>query len=138
MAKQHFEMADRKIWGPSSNSFSTFRLSSSLHDASNLLIARSRLKAPMSLKYCSKLVFRSFRKVERFTDRLTGRAGPVFVGLATILITGCAITFFEVVFPLRFLSNTPLYESIAGTIWCIYLVYTFSFNVSSSTGFLNE
>ena len=84
----------------------------------------------MALKYCSKLVFKSFRKVERITDRITGRAGPVFVGLATILITGCAITFFEVVFPHRFLSpTTPRITTLCGTVWCIYLVYTFCFHV---------
>lgn len=50
----------------------------------------------MSLKFCSAIVFKLFRKFEKAVDRVTGRVGPIFVGLATVLILGCALTFFEV------------------------------------------
>lgn len=84
----------------------------------------------MSLRACSAVVFRSFKRFERFADRITGAAGPVFVALASILILGCAVTFFEVVFPHRFLRpNTSRLETVLGTIWCGYIVYTFCFHV---------
>lgn len=56
------------------------------------------------IKVVAKRVFGCFRKMERFADRITGRAGPVFVSLAALLISLCVITYFAVIFPINFLN----------------------------------
>ncbi|KIK54035.1 hypothetical protein GYMLUDRAFT_177969 [Collybiopsis luxurians FD-317 M1] len=48
---------------------------------------------------CSKTVFRCFKALERLGDRVTGAAGPYFVGFAIILMSGGTICFFDVVMP---------------------------------------
>jgi len=48
---------------------------------------------------CSKTVFRCFKALERLGDRITGAAGPYFVGFAIILMTAGTICFFDVVMP---------------------------------------
>ncbi|KAF8875519.1 DHHC palmitoyltransferase-domain-containing protein [Infundibulicybe gibba] len=48
---------------------------------------------------CSRNVFRCFKTLERWGDRITGAAGPYFVALAVILITIGTISFFEVIAP---------------------------------------
>lgn len=63
---------------------------------------------------CSRCVFRSFKRAERGMDRLTGRAGPVFVGLAVILILICAVTFFDVRPVLLPAARTQLTTLLAG------------------------
>ena len=45
--------------------------------------------------FCSKFVFRCFKTLERFGDRITGAAGPYFVGFAVILISTGTICFCE-------------------------------------------
>ncbi len=42
---------------------------------------------------CARAVFRCFRAVERFVDRVTGAAGPYFVSLAVILISVGTVCF---------------------------------------------
>ena len=42
---------------------------------------------------CARLIFRCFRRLERFADRITGAAGPCFVGLAIILISLGTLSF---------------------------------------------
>jgi palmitoyltransferase len=49
--------------------------------------------------FCSRAVFRCFKTLERWGDRLTGAAGPVFVALAILLISTGIICFFEVIMP---------------------------------------
>ena len=44
---------------------------------------------------CARYVFRCFKWVERIGDRVTGAAGPYFVGLAVILISLGMISFCE-------------------------------------------
>lgn len=44
---------------------------------------------------CARCVFRCFKWVERAGDRITGAAGPYFVGLAVILISLGALGFCE-------------------------------------------
>lgn len=94
------------------------------------------------IRPAAQRVFRCFRRFERFADRVTGRAGPLyaesslmltrgltrtlwcsFVALASILITICAFTFFEVIFPTTFLqpSTSPLVGLLA-LIFCVYMV----------------
>ncbi|GLB40770.1 putative DHHC palmitoyltransferase family protein [Lyophyllum shimeji] len=51
------------------------------------------------LTSCSRTVFRCFKALERAGDRLTGAAGPFFVGLAVVLISTGAICFFDVIAP---------------------------------------
>ncbi|KAF5374532.1 hypothetical protein D9615_009074 [Tricholomella constricta] len=51
------------------------------------------------MTWCSRSVFRCFKALERAGDRLTGAAGPFFVGLAVILITVGTICFFDVIMP---------------------------------------
>lgn len=41
----------------------------------------------------ARLVHRSFRRVERIADWLTGAAGPIFIALACILVGGGVWTF---------------------------------------------
>ncbi|ORY73264.1 DHHC palmitoyltransferase-domain-containing protein [Leucosporidium creatinivorum] len=78
---------------------------------------------------CSRCVFRTFKRFEKGMDRLTGRVGPVFVGLAIILIGGCAITFFDVVYPSVFLDpETSWLYFLFGTFTSVYLVWMFSFH----------
>ncbi|KAH7884266.1 DHHC palmitoyltransferase-domain-containing protein [Phlebopus sp. FC_14] len=48
---------------------------------------------------CARQVFRCFKWLERAGDRITGAAGPYFVGLAVILISLGVISFFTVVQP---------------------------------------
>ncbi|KAH6913511.1 DHHC palmitoyltransferase-domain-containing protein [Coprinopsis sp. MPI-PUGE-AT-0042] len=49
--------------------------------------------------FCAKRVFRCFKALERFGNRLTGAAGPYFVGLAVILLWSGTICFFDVIAP---------------------------------------
>ncbi|KAF8072281.1 DHHC palmitoyltransferase-domain-containing protein [Lyophyllum atratum] len=51
------------------------------------------------MTWCSRTVFRCFKALERAGDRLTGAAGPFFVGLAIILITTGTVCFFDVIMP---------------------------------------
>ena len=44
---------------------------------------------------CARHVFRCFKWVERVGDRITGAAGPYFVGLAVILISLGTLSFCE-------------------------------------------
>ncbi|GAA98764.1 uncharacterized protein L969DRAFT_49717 [Mixia osmundae IAM 14324] len=58
-----------------------------------------------------------------------GRAGPLFVALAAILISICAFTFFEVVFPRIFWQpEHSALRSSFGIFWCCYIVYAFCFH----------
>ena len=38
-------------------------------------------------RWCTRQVFRCFKALERFGDRVTGAAGPVFVALAVVLLS---------------------------------------------------
>ena len=46
-----------------------------------------------SAMICARAVFRCFRRLERWADRITGAAGPYFVGFAVILISAGALCF---------------------------------------------
>ncbi|KIL64061.1 hypothetical protein M378DRAFT_78934 [Amanita muscaria Koide BX008] len=72
---------------------------------------------------CARTVFRCFRAVEHFADRLTGAAGPYFVGLAVVLITAGALCFFTVILPsLPFsLLTVPICFLIAANLYLHYL-----------------
>ncbi|KAJ6582862.1 DHHC palmitoyltransferase-domain-containing protein [Mycena vulgaris] len=48
---------------------------------------------------CSRTVFRCFKALERFGDRITGAAGPYFVAFAVILISLGTVCFFDVIMP---------------------------------------
>ncbi|KDN52919.1 hypothetical protein K437DRAFT_219769 [Tilletiaria anomala UBC 951] len=50
------------------------------------------------MRYCARIVHRSFRRVEHAADWLTGRAGPVFVLLCTALVSIGAWSFFTTMF----------------------------------------
>ncbi|KAI0707044.1 zf-DHHC-domain-containing protein [Earliella scabrosa] len=50
-------------------------------------------------RWCTNLVFRCFKRLERLADRITGAAGPVFVALAIVLLSVGAVCFFEIVQP---------------------------------------
>ncbi|KAG0702825.1 DHHC palmitoyltransferase-domain-containing protein [Suillus ampliporus] len=59
---------------------------------------------------CARHVFRCFKWLERAGDRITGAAGPYFVGLAIILQTIGAASFFTVIqpsLPLPWLTTPP-------------------------------
>lgn len=114
---------------------------------------------------CSRCVFRSFKRFEKAADKLTGtlctfpcspwrrsgilssssplsrpgRVGPFFVGLAIILIGGCAITFFDVVYPYTFLqSETSWPYFVFGSAWSVYLVWMFSFHCEPTCSLLRR
>ncbi|GAA5884656.1 hypothetical protein JCM6882_005336 [Rhodosporidiobolus microsporus] len=77
----------------------------------------------------SNCVFRSFRAAEKQADRFTRFVGPVFVATAVLLIGACAFAFFDVVYPEVFLDEeTSWVVSVAGTIWCWYLVVMMFFH----------
>ncbi|KAF8643163.1 hypothetical protein AX16_009206 [Volvariella volvacea WC 439] len=48
---------------------------------------------------CSKTVFRCFKKIERWGDRLTGAAGKYFVMLAIVLLALGTACFFDIILP---------------------------------------
>ncbi|KAG1750279.1 hypothetical protein EDB19DRAFT_1679480 [Suillus lakei] len=59
---------------------------------------------------CARHVFRCFKWLERAGDRVTGAAGPYFVGLAVILQAIGAVSFFSVIqpsLPLPWLTTPP-------------------------------
>lgn len=59
---------------------------------------------------CARHVFRCFKWLERAGDRITGAAGPYFVGLAVILQAIGAASFFTVIqpsLPLRWFTTPP-------------------------------
>jgi hypothetical protein len=96
-------------------------------------------------------VYRSFRAVERQADKVTRFVGPIFLGVAVVLISISAFTFFEVrssspsfasvelnpassqaVYPEVFLGpETGWVSCIVGTAWSLYLISMFSFHVRS-------
>ncbi|PVF99740.1 zf-DHHC-domain-containing protein [Serendipita vermifera] len=63
----------------------------------------------------TRQVFRCFKCVERSAERLTGAVGPLFIGIAIVLISTGIFTFFDVIAPtLRFrLLSTPICALIA-------------------------
>ncbi|BGP14596.1 hypothetical protein JCM10213_001944 [Rhodosporidiobolus nylandii] len=84
---------------------------------------------PSCFRRIANGVYRTFRAVERQADRVTRFVGPVFVFVAVCLISACAFTFFEAIFPEVFWSpETSLFASFLGTAWCLYLVLMFSFH----------
>ncbi|KAJ3778627.1 DHHC palmitoyltransferase-domain-containing protein [Lentinula raphanica] len=84
--------------------------------------------------FCSKTVFRCFKTLERLGDRITGAAGPFFVGLAVILISAGTICFFDVVMP-----SLP-YRWLSGPI-CAFIAFNllmhYYFVVTTSPGFVD-
>ncbi|GAA5976179.1 hypothetical protein JCM10908_005409 [Rhodotorula pacifica] len=69
------------------------------------------------------------RAVSRRVDRATKALGPLFVGIAVVLIGTSAFAYFEAVFPERFLRNdTPWWSTALGAAWSCYLVLMFSFH----------
>ncbi|GAA6002221.1 hypothetical protein JCM10207_003133 [Rhodosporidiobolus poonsookiae] len=84
---------------------------------------------PRCFSAVSKAVFRAFRAVEKQADRFTRFVGPIFVGLAVVLISCCASTFFEAVYPEVFLApETGWLHWAIGTTWCCWLVVMLSFH----------
>ncbi|GAA5934877.1 DHHC family palmitoyltransferase [Sporobolomyces koalae] len=84
---------------------------------------------PRLLSACSKVVYRSFRRFEKSFDRVNRVVGPLFVAIALVAISGCAFAFFDVVFPEVFLGPDVTWaKTVAGTIFCSYLVLMFSFH----------
>ncbi|TFY63891.1 hypothetical protein EVG20_g6140 [Dentipellis fragilis] len=86
----------------------------------------------MSLPQC---VFRCFKRLERFGDRITGAAGPYFVGLAIILIGAAIVCCLDVVIfnlPWPWLTVPPCLLIIVNLATHYYLVCT------TPPGFVNE
>ncbi|KAM5539275.1 hypothetical protein V8D89_007148 [Ganoderma adspersum] len=66
-------------------------------------------------RWCTRQVFRCFKALERFGDRVTGAAGPVFVALAVVLLSLGVFCFFEIIqpsLPYKWLT-TPICVAIA-------------------------
>jgi len=83
----------------------------------------------MSLRAGARAVHSCFRRVERCADKATGAAGPFFVLIAATLLPICFVTFFEVVFPHRFLQpDTWFLTTLFGLLWCLYIVYSITFH----------
>jgi hypothetical protein len=82
---------------------------------------RVALSDTVAAMFCSDTVFSCFKAIERFADRVTGAAGPFFVGLAVVLISSSVIAFCKQ--PLaqcsrtRF-SSTDLCQSTSSSLNC--------------------
>ncbi|KAI5474647.1 hypothetical protein MNV49_002691 [Pseudohyphozyma bogoriensis] len=64
-----------------------------------------------------------------WADRVTNKVGPLFVAIALVLIGGCTFTFFDVVYPSRFLTpDTSWFSFVSGTAWSVYCVVMLSFH----------
>ncbi|KAF9001502.1 DHHC palmitoyltransferase-domain-containing protein [Cyathus striatus] len=84
---------------------------------------------------CAKRVFRCFKTLERWGDKLTGFAGPYFVALAVGLLTTGIVCFFEVIAPTLALPliTLPLCVLIAANILVHYY-----YVCTVRPGFVNE
>jgi palmitoyltransferase len=68
------------------------------------------------MAWCSRVVFRCFKCMERAADRVTGAAGPFFVAIAYALLSLGAVTFCESRRTLRlgsYITSRPAVEVIA-------------------------
>ncbi|KAJ7472609.1 zf-DHHC-domain-containing protein, partial [Mycena latifolia] len=88
-----------------------------------------------STMICSRTVFRCFKALERFGDRITGAAGPFFVAFAVALIGLGTVCFFDCIMPsLRWpCSRAQLCVLIAANLWGHYY-----YVVTVSPGFADE
>ncbi|KAJ7153812.1 DHHC palmitoyltransferase-domain-containing protein [Mycena filopes] len=84
---------------------------------------------------CSRLVFRCFKALERFGDRITGAAGPFFVAFAIILIGLGTVCFFDVIMPSLMwpVISGPICVLIASNLWMHYY-----YVVTVPPGFVDE
>lgn len=57
--------------------------------------ATNPLSSSTTMGFCSRSVFQCFKALERLGDKVTGAAGPFFVGLAVILIGTGTVCFCE-------------------------------------------
>ncbi|KAH7903924.1 DHHC palmitoyltransferase-domain-containing protein [Hygrophoropsis aurantiaca] len=76
---------------------------------------------------CARQVFRCCKWLERMGDRLTGAAGPFFVGLAVVLTSLGAICFFTIIqpdLPLPWLTTPPCVLIAANMFMHYYYVCT--------------
>ncbi|KAF5346618.1 hypothetical protein D9757_011442 [Collybiopsis confluens] len=84
---------------------------------------------------CSKTVFRCFKALERLGDRVTGAAGPFFVGFAVTLISAGTICFFHVIMP------SLSYPWITGPI-CVLIAFNLLMHyylvITTNPGFADE
>ncbi|KIM80330.1 hypothetical protein PILCRDRAFT_97949 [Piloderma croceum F 1598] len=64
---------------------------------------------------CARYIFRCFKWLERLGDKVTGAAGPFFVGFAVLLLSTGTISFFDVIQPTLSLPllTTPICSLIA-------------------------
>lgn len=75
--------------------------------------------------FCARRVFRCFKTLERWGDRITGAAGPYFVGLAALLISLGALSFC-VLIQMPFFDTRPAHcDSIPVDIIAPSLSYPF-------------
>ncbi|KLO19671.1 zf-DHHC-domain-containing protein [Schizopora paradoxa] len=83
----------------------------------------------------SRCVFRCFRTIERWMDKFTGAAGPVFVTFAAVALSAGVVCFFEVIQPdLRWpLVTIPLNALVA----CNMLVHYY-LSCTVPPGFIDE
>lgn len=93
----------------------------------NRIPFRRYYKLAFSLSmFITRWVFRCFKCIERSADRVTGAVGPLFIGIAVVLISMGIFTFFDVIapeLPLRILS-TPIcaliaFNTLANYYWAI-------------------
>ncbi|KAJ7111845.1 DHHC palmitoyltransferase-domain-containing protein [Mycena epipterygia] len=84
---------------------------------------------------CSRTVFRCFKTLERLGDRITGAAGPYFVGFAVILISLGTVCFFDVIMPsLRW----PLISGPFCVLVALNLLMHYYYVVTVSPGFVDD
>lgn len=110
----------------------------------------SRMVWRACLNCVSSRVFRAFKAVEKSADRLSesfhplhcplshpadplgpgpaGRVGPVFVAMAIVFISCCAVTFYDVVWTTEFLQSDSWLYFLYGTLVSCYLVLMFSYH----------
>lgn len=79
------------------NAFISTHVTAFLYPRPGLVFALVHHDPPAMI--CAKRVFRCFRALEKFGDRITGAAGPYFIALAVILTGTGTVCFFDVIAP---------------------------------------
>lgn len=85
-----------------------------------------QIGSSMLLRRLSSSVFACCKRLERWGDAFIGYTGPVFVGLACLLLAVCVFTYFDVVFRDVFCSSSS-FMFLFGLSLSTYLVYSFFF-----------
>lgn len=84
---------------------------------------------------CARTVFRCFKTLERWGNKITGAAGPYFVALAVFLISSGILCFFDVIAPSL---SFPIVTIPACILIAVNLVMHYFYVCTIRPGFLDE